>query len=238
MLVMVSNNAKCYVHYLAGKYEGYLGHLYSPGAFKTPQTYLPYALDNGVYSNFIHNTTWDDKAFLAHLEKANSYNQKPLWVVVPDEVGNRDATLKKWDIWYPKIYKEFKIKTAFALQDNMTEKDIPKEADVLFIGGTTKFKRIAIQEFAGKHPHIHVGRINTERWLWYCKRFGVESSDGTGWFRGDPKQTGGLVNFLDHMKNNKPEPAELTESIDREVYKYRNVNSLFDEVDDATDNSL
>lgn len=43
---------------------------------------------------------------------------------------------------------------------------------------------------------MHIGRINTERWLWFAHRCGAESVDGTGFFRGDENQLKGLHRYL------------------------------------------
>src|SRR4051794_10897961 len=83
---MPSNNCKGVVHYLAGKYEGQIGHLYSPGGFRGPFPWLPYALDNGAFAGF------DGEAFTRMCDKAHASQLTPKWVLVPDAVGDRDAT--------------------------------------------------------------------------------------------------------------------------------------------------
>lgn len=196
MIVMPANNSKAEVHYWAGKY-GNLGHLYSPGGgTRSPRQWLPYCLDNAAFIAFTKKQPWDEVAFLKHTAFYVSLPQKPRWLAVPDVVGDKDATLKNWGKWADRLRREFGIPLAFCAQDGMSPDDVPADADVVFIGGSTDWKRWAIFPFCRHHKRVHVGRINTERWLWFCHDAGAESSDGTGWFRGDPKQTAGLENYL------------------------------------------
>ncbi len=131
-------------------------------------------------------------------EKAKRAELKPRWVVVPDVVADPVATLSRWIEWAPRL-KSFGWPMAFAVQDGHTRADIPKNADIVFVGGTTEWKRKMIYHFASNFPRVHVGRINTERWLFHCLDCGVESCDGTGFFRGDQKQLAGLERVLKVM---------------------------------------
>ena len=64
MMVMIANRSGVEVGYLAGRYPGVLGHLYSPGAQRGPWPFLPYALDNGRYGAWAKiewlSTEWRD----------------------------------------------------------------------------------------------------------------------------------------------------------------------------------
>lgn len=195
MIVMPANNAKMEVGYLAGKYPGRVGWLLGLEGWKAPKTWLPYALDNGRYIATTENKQWDESAFIANLDKA-SETHDPLWVVVPDVVGDRDETLREWDKWAPRL-ERYGWPLAMAVQDGMASADVPSEAAVVFVGGTTEWKRRTLWRWCDEFPRVHVGKINTERWLWVCHEAGAESCDGTGWFRGDAKQTAGLWRYLD-----------------------------------------
>lgn len=196
MLVMPANNSKWQVHYWAGKYGG-LGHLYSIGSQRGPYPHLPYALDNGRFPAWSSGKEWDLEAYLSLLEWSMDASIKPLWVLVPDIVADAEGTLREWDLWSTAILELIPGATlAFAAQDGMSPDDVPANADVVFIGGSTEWKRQAIRPFCAAHPRVHVGRINTYRWLCYCADAGAESVDGTGWFRGDKKQLAGLEQFL------------------------------------------
>ncbi len=86
---------------------------------------------------------------------------------------------------------------AIAVQDGMTPSDVPKEASVIFVGGTTSWKWRNLKTWTENFPRVHVGRVNTYKLLWMAHDAGAESADGTGWFRGDAKQLAGLTKYLE-----------------------------------------
>lgn len=204
MLVMPSNNGSLHVGYLAGRFPGRVGHLYSPGFQRGPYPFLPWALDNGRFAACSQHRPWDRDRFIALLEWAIGKQPPPRWVVVPDVVGDRDATLREWQKWAPHL-ERYGWPLAMAVQDGMTPADVPARV-VCFLGGSTKWKRGNLWKFCAACARVHVGGINTERWLWECGQAGAESCDGTGWYReGDankprPRRRGqlaGLVRYLD-----------------------------------------
>jgi hypothetical protein len=194
MRVMPANNSKAIVHYWAGTYPGMLGHLYSPGGFRGPYDWLPFGLDNGAFPAWTKGEAWDEAAYRGLLERVAKAHHTPLWVLVPDVVADRDATLRSWERWAPEL-RGYGWPLAFAVQDGMTVGDVP-DADVIFVGGSTVWKRRTMETWCKSFKRVHVGRINTEKWLWRCVEVGAESCDGTGWFRGDPDQLAGLEAFL------------------------------------------
>ena len=196
MIVMPSNNGKYLVHYWQGKWGG-LGHLYSVDGKRGPFDHLPYALDNGRYPAFTSGKSWDETKYLELLMHYKNSEQQPLWALVPDVVTDPVGTLQEWDKWLPIVRDTFGFTPAFAVQDGHTPEDVPKEAKVIFIGGSTQWKRDNIRLFCDSFPRVHVGRINTYKWLVYCDECGAESCDGTGWFRGDKKQLDGLRQYLE-----------------------------------------
>lgn len=203
MIVMPSNNSRHQVHYWQGKYGG-LAHLYSIGGKRGPYEHLPYALDNGRYPCFSNGKKWREDEYFDLLEFAKSSTLKPMWALVPDSVGNPRGTLKEWDKWFP-IVREYGFRCAFAVQDGHKVEDVPSEADVVFVGGTTGWKRSNIKNFCSNFDRVHVGRVNTLFWLNYCKECGAESCDGTGWFRGGPERWAPLEKFLIENQKGKNE---------------------------------
>lgn len=208
---MPANNAKLEVGYLAGKYPGRVGHLYSPGGYpKQPYgDWLPYALDNGRFGAWKQALEhcgdggawadwWKPEQFITMVQHfAIQCEQKPLWVVVPDVVGDREATLREWDRWAPQLRDLYRVSLAFAVQDGMTEADVPELADVVFVGGTTNWKWLHYDRWPKAGFRTHVGRVNGYQYLRDCHRAGVESVDGTGFFRGDQNQLRGLRAYLE-----------------------------------------
>ena len=203
MIVMPSQNGTAVIHYWAGK--GYpIGWLFTPGgAVREPVEWMPYAIDNGMFAVWDKGLDWNEQSFLKILELYSAHPLKPLWAVVPDSVGDRDETLREWDRWYPQLSRSFDLRYAFAAQDGMTAKDVPSEADVVFVGGTFKWKWRNLKTWCKDFPRIHVGRVNTIRTLLYCMSLGVESVDGTGWFR-SPHRTDQLHKFFKMQSGEEP----------------------------------
>lgn len=149
---------------------------------------VPYVLDNGKFAVWSSGKEWDEQRFIELLNKANSKENKPEWVIVPDVVTDPAATLKEWDRWYYAI-KEFGFNLALAVQDGMTPKTVKAmklKPDVIFIGGSKKWKWRYLKTWTAAFPRVHVGRATTGKHLWMVHRAGAESSDGTGWFLNNP----------------------------------------------------
>jgi hypothetical protein len=223
MMVMPAQNLSGLVHYFAGKYPGQIGLLYSPNGFPSrtgyPPYYLPYAIDNGAF------TDWQPKLFEKLLMETRVL-KRPLWVVVPDVVGDAEATLKLWHKW-ASVVASFNCPLAFACQDGMEPQDVPKEAHCCFIGGTTKWKLKNAHKFKGVRPLLHIGRVNTYNRLKWAERIGADSVDGTGFFR-DGKD-GLRVQALIHYFEGHPQRGlPFTDRIQPEnPEKKSNDSSLF-----------
>jgi hypothetical protein len=186
-MVMPGDNTGLRVGYLAGRFPGRIGHLYSPrpGRVPTgPYDFLPFALDNGAFRAYVSGAPWDEDGWLKTLAWARLSGQRPRWAIVPDVVGDKSATLLSWRRFYGKI-SAYGWPCAFAVQDGMCSGDIPSDADVVFVGGSTEWKWANYRRWCGEFPRVHVGRVNSYRRLWDCHEAGAESVDGTGWFRGD-----------------------------------------------------
>jgi hypothetical protein len=221
MMVMPANNTSRLVFWWAGKYPGKIGHLVGPVSWRSRtslpdgQPLLSYALDNGAYPAFQKGEEWNETAFLALCDSARAAEHRPLWVTVPDVVADCEATLRKWEQWAPCLRATYGWPLAFVAQDGLRTEDVPEAADVVFIGGTTEWKHNNIHRFCAAFPRVHVGRVNTQKWLWFCHESGAESCDGTGWFRGDRAQLDGLQRYLEvcagERRREATEPFDFTE---------------------------
>jgi len=201
MLVMPANNGKWQVHYWQGLYGG-LGHLYGPGRTFAPMPHLPYALDNGAFPAWTNGTEWDEESFLLHVERAAvqlALGNPPRWIVAPDVVTDAKATLARWPAWR-EVIESRGLVAALAVQDGMTI-EVVKELDpaVIFVGGSTEWKWLWLERWCAAFPRVHVGRVNTHKWLTRCHNAGAESCDGTGWFRGRREQLEGLRLYLEQQ---------------------------------------
>lgn len=201
MTVMPANASGWFWHCLARE-TGRIGHLYSPDQQRGPWPWFPYALDNGAYScwnqstNTFEEAAWKRKeeAWRRLLLWAQSACLKPLWSIVPDVPGNGTATIERWQTHAPYVV-EAGIPLAVAVQDGMMPSDVANlypVPEVICVGGTTKWKWETVDIWAATFSRVHLLRCNSPDRLPWLKELGVESCDGTGWNRGDRKQTSGL----------------------------------------------
>lgn len=199
---MPANNTAAIVRQLGRLWPGRMGQLISAGGWRNPTPYLPYALDNGAFVAWRKREPWDERAFFGMLDKAAAARFKPMWVIVPDAVADRNETLQKWDKYASRV-AAYGFPLAFAVQDGMGRHDVPEEAKLVFVGGSTAWKWSTVPAWTAWFPRVHVGRVNTLPRLIECEDRGVESVDGTGWFRGDPMQTRELIQWVCnvHPKN-------------------------------------
>lgn len=184
MMIMPANASNALVHFLAGLKPGSIGWLVGPSArTKTKlRDWIPYALDNDAFTSFSKNREWSEFEWVELLKWARQSGLCPRWAIVPDVVGDKDSTLEKWSR-YASVVDVFGFKKAFAVQDGMTPEDVPNEAEVVFVGGTTEWKWRSLPMWCENFDRVHVGRVNEIRRLATCSALGVESVDGAGWFR-------------------------------------------------------
>lgn len=160
MIVMVSNQTGIEVGLLAAKHPGRIGHMFSPGGERGPWLELPHALDNDAWPAHKNDRSRDEAGHLRMLNWSLMSGVPPLFALVPDVVANRDATLREWDRWAPKM-QAMGFRLGFAAQDGMTFDDVPDDDCVVFLGGSSEWKDAAIAPWCARFPgRIHVGRVN------------------------------------------------------------------------------
>ncbi len=208
VIVMPANNTGIQVGWMAGRFPGKVGHLFSPKAQRGPFVFMPYALDNGAFGAFSAGTEWDEVPWFELLDWARLSGQAPRWALAPDVVADRIRTLRKWDIYAPKLAR-YGWPLAFAVQDGMSAEDVPSDADVIFVGGSTEWKWRTVAMWCGSFPRVHIGRVNTYRRLWDCHDAGAESCDGTGWTRGDQRQLRGLMAYLEESTGKRDRVRQM-----------------------------
>lgn len=197
MTVMVAANSNRLLRVLASINPGAIGWMLSPATgFKQPVEWLPYAVDNGKFAAHRNNQPWNINHFFSILDRCRISPNKPRWIVVPDEILNAEATKRLWRDYRSELMR-YGWPLAFVAQDGMVPRDVPRNADVVFIGGSTNWKWRNVAHFAATFPRVHVGRVNWHDKLEYCSRLGIESVDGSGFFRqGDGPRVQQLVEFI------------------------------------------
>lgn len=199
-MVMVSNQTGIEAGYLAAMYPGLIGHIYSPGGERGPWPFMPYALDNGAWPAHAHARPWSEPEWRWLVQWAAMSGQRPLWAIVPDVVGDREATLASWSKHVDTV-RGYGFRPAFAAQDGMDFEDVPDDECVVFLGGSSKWKIAAIEPWCRRFPgRVHVGRVNTWDRLWRSYQAGAISCDGTGWFHKKFGQRNELMRYLRHAK--------------------------------------
>lgn len=176
-------------------FPGRIGLIFSPDSWVNPRG-LPYVLDNGRYSAWNKGKKWDENLYIKLLDRAKCADYSPLWIAVPDYVADADGTFREWDRWN-KPLSRLGWPLALVVQDGMTVeqvKSVRPQPEVIFVGGTTKWKWRTLRIWTKQFPRVHVGRVNTSRMLWWVHHSGAESSDGSGWWH--KKQRKQLVEYL------------------------------------------
>ena len=203
MIFMPSNHSGAEVHYLAGRFPGKVGWLIGPSAIRKTKLrhWIPYACDNDAFSSWSCNREWNEAEWIAMLDWTRMCEFKPMWALIPDVVADKKRTLENWEKYYP-VAASYRYKSAFAAQDGMTPDDVPINADVVFVGGSTEWKWKTVSTWTQNFKRVHVGRVNSIDRLWLCEDLGVESVDGTGWFR-DPSNSSKFPAVLDWMERRR-----------------------------------
>ena len=164
-------------HYITGR----LGLLNTPASDYNLEPLGPnlvWAADNGCFSD-----KWDEAKWLAWLEKNRKHQDKCLWAVIPDVVGDHAATVERF--WkYAPIVKAMGYKIAFVGQNGADIETTPWDHfDAWFAGGDTEWKlgdawRIHA-EAKKRGKTTHMGRVNSHRRYKSAAAAGYDSVDGT-----------------------------------------------------------
>lgn len=148
--------------------------------------WMPFALDNDAFTCWRDKRPWDVDAWRNLIRYIRMTGLKPMWAAVPDVVANRKQTIENWHKYRDDV-KSLGWNAAFCAQDGMTPDDVPSDADVVFVGGTDRWKFPNLEVWTKNFPRVHCARVNAPEMIESCERLGCESVDGTGWFR-DPSR--------------------------------------------------
>jgi hypothetical protein len=130
---------RVYVGACPGKNLNYFNHLYPRqiGIIHTPTKRMsfnpnyPLVLDNGAFT-VAPGAEFPIEKFWKFLTRYRQSNATAEWIVVPDAVGDKATTISYWHRWSQRVKDYGRV--AFVVQDEMTKKDVPPEAEVVFFG--------------------------------------------------------------------------------------------------------
>jgi hypothetical protein len=141
---------------------------------------FPYAIDNGAWTAFQQRRPFDSAAFERLIW---THGAGAEWIVVPDVVADRVASLRATSWWLPHLDR---FRLLIAVQDGMTERDVSGWLGPqcgIFLGGSTEWKLATMREWgevAARHGcHYHVARCNSARRISRAQEAGAHSFDGT-----------------------------------------------------------
>lgn len=183
MRILVSGATKT-VRQFAAQYPDHLGVLMTPqNGNRLCALPLPWAADNAAFSKP------DDAKFsrLCVESWAMEGYHPPMWLAVPDVVGDHAATLRLFGWWCDEWQNEYgciPFPLAFVLQDGCRPEEVPwDEIAAVFVGGSTEFKlrqsSELITEAKRRQKRVHIGRVNTLQRLRYAHDVGADTVDGT-----------------------------------------------------------
>ena len=171
--------------------------------WRYPKPGIDYFLDNGAYSCWTQNLPFDNKKFCQSLDKLESVNRGPDFIVCPDIVAEGYRSLDFSLSWLNRIPAAYNV--YLAVQDGMEAGVIADHLslfDGVFVGGTIEWKLSTMGDWADlAHSHdlkCHVGRIGTFRRLLMAKACGVDSIDSSTFVQKD--KTGKYGQYAGFMK--------------------------------------
>jgi hypothetical protein len=166
----------------------YLGTMVTPSTWNNVErmiaTGLPYCLDNAAFNW----KRFEPHTYLALLRRVANASAKPLFVTVPDQVGNHECTDYLFWAWQRAFIRaDIRLPWAFVLQDGISSPDeIPWDfIDAIFIGGSDDFKDDLlvtldlVPEAKRRGKHVHMGRVNGRARLRLAYEIGCDSVDGS-----------------------------------------------------------
>lgn len=148
-----------------------------------PPAGLPFAIDNGAWSNYQRKEPFDNEGFRRLVE---THGAAAEFVVIPDKVCEGMKSLEFSLLWLEELRHLRRL--LLPVQDGMSAADVGavlrREPGLgIFLGGSTEWKLRTLYGW-GMVAHafgcyFHVGRVNTKKRIQLCAEAGVTSIDGT-----------------------------------------------------------
>lgn len=202
MITYLANPSKGAV--LRSMEDGVLGFIDTPAQGNRRPPGVTWCADNGCFGlgwpGPVGYTRW--------LERHRADAVRCLFATAPDVVGDAVATLARSMPFMP-IIRSLGYPAALVAQDGLENLDVPwNRFDVLFIGGSTEWKLgpaaadlVAQAKRRGKH--VHMGRVNSRKRLFYAADIGCDSVDGTYLVFGPATNLPKLLGWLDQLTDRK-----------------------------------
>jgi hypothetical protein len=171
---------------------GHLGQMATPLSGNRLEPGVPWALDNGCFSN-----RWTERQWRRALER-HAGTPGCLFAVVPDVVADAAATDELWARWAP-VVRDYGYRPAYVMQNGCRR--VPVDADAVFTGGDTAWKlgasaRHLMRTAKARGLWCHMGRVNSLRRLRLAVMDGYDSVDGTFLAYGPDVNLPRLLSFL------------------------------------------
>ena len=143
---------------------------------------FPYALDNGAWSDFQADRSFDEDAFERVLEAMGGAAD---WVVLPDIVAGGMRSLELSIRWINRVLAVTPL-ALLAVQDGMEPEDLAPLVGPtvgIFLGGSTEWKLARMLDWgrfcAESGVYYHVARVNTVKRFRMAHAAGAHSVDGS-----------------------------------------------------------
>lgn len=151
------------------------------GAWRT-EGFDDYVLDNGAWSDFQANRSFDEDAFERLIELLGA---RAAWIVLPDVVAGGLASLELSLRWSNRCLSICPL-VLIAVQDGMTVDDIAPfvgSSVGVFLGGSTEWKISTMGLWGAfcreRGLHYHVARVNSAKRMAMAEAAGADSVDGS-----------------------------------------------------------
>jgi hypothetical protein len=145
---------------------------------------IPWCADNAAFKL----NRFDKRRFLAMCKKIQGAPTPPVFVNLPDQVGDHECTSYLFDAWYEYLEdRGVRLPWGFVLQNGIEDEcDVPWERiAAVFVGGDDDFKEdavvteVLIPEARRRGKGVHMGRVNGRRRLRLALHADVDSVDGS-----------------------------------------------------------
>lgn len=166
-----------------------------------------WAADNGCSA---HPERFDLSRYLDWLVSLAEHRVTCLFATAPDVPGDWAATWRRSEPVLPRL-REHGYRAAIVVQDGCTQLPPAEDWDVLFVGGTTRWKLTAGYDLVAAAKRLgkwtHMGRCNSFARLRQAHAGGYDSADGTCLRFNPPQYVGEIARWLDWI-HQQPALAE------------------------------